>query len=93
LQAAVALRDPAAAEIGASNFLMETISNERVGPTIYDMHWTRHSLEHSMFPLLTSDRPIVMPFGLGDQRAFIALAASPTVLFIAAHNPSPNRAL
>jgi hypothetical protein len=82
----VALTNPAAAEIGASNFLMETISNERVGPTIFNMHWTRHSLSHSKFPLLTSDRPLVMPLGLGDPRAHIALAASPTVLFAAARD-------
>ena len=29
----VALTNPAAAEIGASNFLMETIANKRAGPT------------------------------------------------------------
>lgn len=83
----VALTNPAAAEIGASNFLMETIGNERVGPTIFNMHWTRHGLEKSKLPLLTSDRPIVMPLGLGDPSAYIALPVSPTVLFVAARNP------
>ena len=29
----MALTNPAAAEIGASNFLTETIANDRVGPT------------------------------------------------------------
>jgi hypothetical protein len=82
----VALTNPAAAEIGASNFLMETISNERVGPTIFKMHWTRHDLRQSKLPLLTSDRPLIMPLGLGDPRAHIVLAATPTVLFVAAHD-------
>jgi Protein of unknown function (DUF4238) len=82
----VALTNPAAAEIGASNFLMETISNKRVGPTIFNMHWTRHNLKHSKLPLLTSDRPLVMPLGLGDPGAYIALAVSPSVLFVAAHD-------
>ena len=50
------------------------------------MHWTRHNLEHSKLHLLTSDRPIVMPFGLADQRAYIALPVSPSVLFVAAHD-------
>jgi Protein of unknown function (DUF4238) len=82
----VALTNPAAAEIGASNFLMETIANERVGPTIFDMHWTRHVLKNSKFQLLTSDRPIIMPLGLGDPRAYIVLPVSPTVVFVAAHD-------
>ena len=88
-----ALINPAAAEIGASDFLMKTIANERVGRTIFDMHWTRHPLEHSKFPLLTSDRPIIMPWGLGDTRAYIALPVSPTVLFVAAHDPAFARSL
>jgi hypothetical protein len=82
----VRLTNPAAAEIGASNFLMETIGNERLGPTIFNMHWTRHVLQHSKVSLLTSDRPIIMPLGLANPRAYIALAVSPTVLFVAANN-------
>jgi hypothetical protein len=89
----VALTNPASAEIGASNFLMETIANERVGPTIFDMHWTRHVLKNSKFQLLTSDRPIIMPLGLGDSRAYVALPVSPTVLFVAAHDPAFARSL
>jgi Protein of unknown function (DUF4238) len=70
----------------ASNFLMETIANKRVGPTIFDMHWTRHVLKNSKFQLLTSDRPIIMPLGLGNPRAYIVLPVSPTVVFVAAHD-------
>jgi Protein of unknown function (DUF4238) len=83
----VALTNPAAAEIGASNFLMETISNKQVGPTIFNMHWTRHSLKSSKLNLLTSDRPIIMPLGLADPRAYIMLPVSPSILFLAAHDP------
>jgi Protein of unknown function (DUF4238) len=82
----VAMTNPAAPHIGASNFLMETISNERLGPTIFDMHWTRHNLRHSKLFLLTSDRPIVIPFGLGDPQAYIALPVSPSILFLAARD-------
>jgi hypothetical protein len=76
--------NPAAAEIDASKMLMETISNERLGPVIFNMHWTRHSLKHSKLELLTSDRPVIMRFGLGDPRTHIVLAVSPSVLFVAA---------
>jgi hypothetical protein len=85
-QGYIALTNPAAPQIAASNFLMETISNERVGPTIFNMRWTRHDLSHSKVRLLTSDRPIVMPFGLADQRAYIALPISPTIVFLSAHD-------
>jgi Protein of unknown function (DUF4238) len=89
----VALTNPAAPQIGASNFLMETISNERLGPTIFDMHWTRHNLSHSKLHLLTSDRPIIMPFGLGDPQAYIALPVSPSILFLAARGPGLARSV
>src|SRR5262249_37706654 len=82
----MALTNPAAAEIGASNLLMEIIANERVGPTIFDLHWTGHVLKNSKFQLLTSARPIIMPLGLGDPRAYIVLPVSPTVVFMAARD-------
>src|SRR5262249_32105576 len=82
----VTVTKPAAAEIAASNFLMDVIANKRVGQTIFDMHWTRHVLKHSNFQLLTSDRPIIMPLGLGDRRAYIVLPVSPAVVFMAAHD-------
>jgi hypothetical protein len=89
----MALTNPAAAEIAASNLLMKTIANERLGQPIFGMHWTRHDLKNSKFRLLTSDRPIIMPLGLGDPRAYIALPVSPTVLFVAAHDPAFARSL
>jgi hypothetical protein len=82
----VALTKHAAPQIGASNFLMRTISNERLGPTIFDMHWTRHDLSTSRVKFLTSDRPIIMPFGLADRRAYIVLPVSPSIAFLAAHD-------
>jgi hypothetical protein len=72
---------------------METIANKRVGPTIFNMHWTRHALKNSKYHLHTSDRPIIMPAGLADRRAYIALPVSPTVLFVAAHDPAFGRSL
>jgi hypothetical protein len=89
----MALTNPAAAEIAASNLLMKTIANERLGQPIFGMHWTRHDLKNSKFQLLTSDRPFIMPLGLGDPRAYIALPVSPTVLFVAAHDPAFARSL
>jgi len=65
---------------------METIDNDRVGPTIYDMHWSLARLTRSEFSLLTSDRPLDSPHGLGNRDAYIALPLGPKLLFIAAHD-------
>jgi hypothetical protein len=78
--------NPHAAQIGAANFLAEVIDNDRVGPTIFGMNWSSIDLSKSSIQLLTSDRPLDMPIGLADPKAYIALPVSPRVLFIAAHN-------
>ena len=75
--------NPAAPEIATTNFIMQTIENERVGPTIFDMHWTAVYVPKSKHTFLTSDRPIVMPMGLANPKAYIALAVGPQALFVA----------
>jgi hypothetical protein len=66
--------------------LAETIDNPRVGPTIFGMTWSRVDLSKASIQLLTSDRPLDMPFGLAEPNTFIALSVSPRALFIAAHD-------
>jgi hypothetical protein len=82
----LAKREPNAAQIGAANFLAEVIDNDRVGKTVFEMKWSRIDLSKSTHHLLTSDRPIDMPLGLADPRAYISLPVSPRILFLAAHN-------
>jgi hypothetical protein len=41
----------------ATNMIAEIINNARVGPTIFDMHWSRIDLSSSNVTLLNSDRP------------------------------------
>lgn len=77
--------DPAYTSIAASNMLTDIIDNTRVGPTIFDMKWVVVDVTASKIPLMTSDRPVVMPLGLGHPDCHIALPISPTKLFIAAH--------
>jgi hypothetical protein len=81
-----ALTNPAAAQIGATNMIAEIIDNQRVGPTIFDMHWSRIDLSRSNVTLLNSDRPIDQPIGLGDPRAYIAFPISPRTLFLASND-------
>jgi len=77
--------DPAYTSIAASNMLTDIIDNTRVGPTIFDMKWVVVDVSKAKLPLVTSDRPVVMPLGLADRDCHIALPISPTKLFIAAH--------
>jgi hypothetical protein len=62
----------------AMNLLQGVIDNARVGPAIFDMKWSRVSLADSRISLLTSDRPLDMPHGLGAREAYIALPIGST---------------
>jgi len=77
---------PEAPYKGALLLLQQIIDNDRVGPTIFDMHWSRVSVAASSLPLLTSDRLLDMPHGLGSKNAYIALPIAPRMLFVAAHD-------
>jgi hypothetical protein len=83
--------DPTAAEIGATNLLIDIIDNDQLGPTIFDMHWSRVPLKRSKFSLLNSDRPLVRPRGLYDPRGYILLPIAPDMLFLAANDISLAR--
>jgi hypothetical protein len=72
----------------ASNFLAEIIDNDKLGPTIFDMHWAMLDMKRSKFSIMTSDRPIVMPLTLGNPHAYIVLPITPTKLFVAVRQRS-----
>ena len=57
------------------------------------MEWSRIDLSKSNHQLLTSDRPIDMPLGLADPKAYISLPVSPRILFVAGHNHNMADAL
>lgn len=83
--------DPHAPHIGAAMMLQQIIDNEHVGPTVFRMIWSRVSVSGSKVPLLTSDRPLDMPLGLGQRNAYIALPIGPYDIFVAAYDPSLAR--
>ena len=82
---------PTDAEIGATNLLIDIIDNDRLGPTIFDMHWSRVPLAGSKFSLLNSDRPLDLPLGLNDPRAYIAFPIGPDMLFLASNDETLAR--
>jgi len=83
----LALTDPAAPQIGATNFMMTIINNDRVGPDVADMHWSILRPTKSAVPLLLSDRPLIRPYGLGDPHGFIMTPIGPDALFLASNDP------
>ena len=68
--------------IDAAEFLRGVIDNDRVGETIFSMHWNVVRLDKSDHFLMTSDRPIDMPW-LGGPDAYIGLPIGPRILFVA----------
>ena len=88
-----AKRNPGGAEIHAAKFLAELIDNDRLGPTIFEMHWAVLDMKRSKFSVLTSDRPLYMPLALAQLDAHLMLPISPTKYFVAARQRQTIAAL
>lgn len=82
----VAKTEPEAPYKAALWLLRDITDNRNVGPAIFNMHWTCTRLPGSQRTFLTSDRPLVWPFGLSEAAAHIALPIGPKLLFVAAHD-------
>jgi hypothetical protein len=81
------LLNPAAPHVGATDMMIRIVDNDRIGPTIFGMHWSIHKLVDSKVRLLMSDRPLNWPAGLASPKAYIALAISPDTVFLASNDP------
>ena len=84
----IAKTDPASPHKVAFIFLQDVIDNQLLGPAIFEMIWSTVDVSNSHIPLLTSDRPLDMPFGLGDPLAHIAMPVSKNKLFVAYNESS-----
>jgi hypothetical protein len=71
--------EPGAPYVAAFQLFQQIIDNPDMGRAVFDMDWNCLALL-STLPLLTSDRPLVMPHGLS---AGLILPLNPTNLFIA----------
>jgi hypothetical protein len=76
---------PGRIQTNAANFLAEVMDNPRLGATLVNMQWTVIDVGKSKFSLLTSDRPFIMPIGVGDPNAYVLVPVAPDKLFVAAH--------
>jgi hypothetical protein len=63
------------------------MDSERVGQFLNRMVWGAIAIEYPQFPMLTSDRPLIMTNGLADPRLHILLPISPNRVFVAASTP------
>jgi|SRR6185437_3151345 len=70
-------------EVPAIRVLPELVRSKRVVRVLASFKWQTATVSTAKYPLLTSDRPIVMSNGLVHQDAHIVLPISPRKLFIA----------
>lgn len=85
----IARTDPNAPAIAASNFLQRMMNSEPIANGILKLRWGRITFPHSRWTLLTSDRPLDLPHGLGGEDSYIALPVGPRTLFVGTSN-RPN---
>ncbi len=70
-------------QVPAIRVLPELVRSKRVVGVLASFKWQTATVNTAKYPLLTSDRPIVMSNGLLQQDAHIVLPISPRKLFIA----------
>jgi hypothetical protein len=73
--------------------LQKIMDSELIGTALNAMIWGVMRVRKSRFPLLTSDRPIVMTNGLARQDAHLIMPISPDRMFVAAKNQETMRKL
>ncbi|RXG88418.1 DUF4238 domain-containing protein [Bradyrhizobium zhanjiangense] len=78
----IARTDPNAPAIAASNFLQRMMNSGPIANGILKLRWGRINFPHSRWTLVTSDRPLDLPHGLGSKDSYIALPVGPRTLFV-----------
>ncbi len=73
-------------EVPAVRVLRELVRSKRVVRLLASFKWQTATVNVAKYPLLTSDRPIIMTNGLVQPDAHIILPISPRRLFIATKN-------
>jgi hypothetical protein len=84
----MARTDPVAPHKIAMSLLEDIIDSDRVGTSISNMHWSSITVVGAKHSLLTSDRPMIRPYGLGSGMLFIAAYDEERVKRLAAADPS-----
>ena len=70
-------------EVPATRVLPVLLKSKRVMAVLASLQWRTATVNTAKYPLLTSDRPVIMSNGLSGPDAHIVLPISPRRLFIA----------
>jgi hypothetical protein len=65
---------------------LRIMQSERVGAAVMGMEWAVVQMKRLRFPLLTSDRPVVMSNGLAKPESHIVMPLSPDHIFVASNS-------
>jgi hypothetical protein len=67
--------------------VLQTIMDSKiVGPVLNGMIWRVLVIDRSRYPLLTSDRPIIMTNGIAQPEGHIVMPISPNQIFVAVNS-------
>jgi len=78
-------------EVPPARVLRNLVRSERIVRMLASFRWRTATTKTAKYPLLTSDRPVIMSNGLTQQDAHIVLPISPRLLFIATKNEETFR--
>ena len=73
-------------DVPATRVLRVLLRSKRVVRVLASLKWQTVTVNTAKYPLLTSDRPVIMSNGLFGQDTHIVLPISPRRLFIATKN-------
>ena len=71
----------------------ELTNNEKIGTAIIQMKWWTVLVTHESLDLLTSDSPLHLTHGLGDEQCLVVLPLSPHVVFFATRHEARVQAI
>jgi hypothetical protein len=80
-------------DVPATRVLPVLLRSKRVVRVLASFMWQTATVHTAKYPLLTSDRPIIMSNGLTGEDAHIVLPISPRRLFIAINNDETFKAI
>jgi Protein of unknown function (DUF4238) len=70
-------------KVAASYVLPHLLGSKRMAKELVSLKWFTRIVAKAKFPLLTSDRPVIMTNGLKSDDAHIVLPISPRIAFVA----------
>lgn len=83
----LARTNPNSPAIAASNFLQRMMNSEAIANAMLKLRWGRVHFPDSRWTLVTSDRPLDLPHGLGTKDSYMVLPIGPRTIFTGSNEP------